>query len=44
MAGRRSEIAVINGAVPVAAASVGLEAPMNATVTALIMAREAAFK
>ena len=39
-ANRRSEIAVINGAVPREAARVGREAPVNATLTALVSARE----
>jgi 2-dehydropantoate 2-reductase len=41
MAGRPCEIDVINGAIPRAAAAVGLEAPVNATVTALVRAKEA---
>lgn len=40
LAGRRSEVDVINGAIPLAAAEVGLTAPINATVTALIKVRE----
>jgi len=40
---RRSEIDAINGAVPVEAAKVGLSAPTNATVSALIRARESQF-
>ena len=44
MAGRRCEIDVINGAVPVQAAAVGLKAPVNETVSALIRQRETAFK
>jgi len=43
MAKRRSEIDAINGAVPVEAAKVGMTAPVNATVAALIRARESAF-
>ncbi|MGE0154633.1 MAG: ketopantoate reductase family protein [Reyranellaceae bacterium] len=43
LAKRRCEIDVINGAVPVQAQSVGLQAPVNATVSALIRQREAAF-
>lgn len=39
-AGRVSEIDVINGAVPREAAKVGLAAPVNATLTALVRARE----
>jgi 2-dehydropantoate 2-reductase len=40
---RRSEIEVINGAVPREAAKAGLSAPVNSTVTALVRAREAGF-
>jgi 2-dehydropantoate 2-reductase len=43
LAGRRSEIDVINGAVPREAAKVGLAAPVNETVVALVKAREAGF-
>ena len=43
LAGRRSEIDVINGAVPREAAKVGLAAPVNETVVALVRAREAGF-
>ena len=43
LAGRRSEIDVINGAVPREAAKVGLAAPVNQTVAALVKAREAGF-
>ncbi|MEJ8573605.1 2-dehydropantoate 2-reductase [Microbaculum marinum] len=43
LAGRRSEIDVINGAVPRVAAESGLAAPVNATVSALVRARESAF-
>jgi len=43
MAKRRCEVDVINGAVPVQAASVGLQAPVNATMSTLIRQREAAF-
>lgn len=39
-AGRRSEIGVINGSIPLEAARVGMEAPVNATLTALVKARE----
>jgi 2-dehydropantoate 2-reductase len=39
-AGRRCEIDVINGAVPRVGASVGVQAPVNATVTALVKALE----
>lgn len=41
LAGRPCEIDVINGAIPPAARSVGLEAPVNATITALVKARNA---
>jgi 2-dehydropantoate 2-reductase len=41
-AGRRSEIGVINGAIPTVAQTVGKEAPVNAAVTALVLAKEAA--
>jgi 2-dehydropantoate 2-reductase len=43
LAGRRSEIEAINGAIPAAAAEVGLSAPVNATVTALVKVKERAF-
>ncbi|MCI2418189.1 2-dehydropantoate 2-reductase [Saccharopolyspora sp. K220] len=43
LAGRRSEIDVINGAIPRQAATVGLAAPVNDTVTALVKAREVGF-
>lgn len=43
LARRRSEIEVINGAIPREAAKVGLSAPVNATVVALVKAREATF-
>jgi 2-dehydropantoate 2-reductase len=43
LAGRRSEIDVINGAVPRLATAAGLSAPVNETVSALIRARERAF-
>jgi len=43
MARQRSEIEVINGAIPREAAKVGLTAPVNATVVALVKAREADF-
>ena len=42
MAGRPSEIDVINGAIPPRAARLGLPAPTNTTVTALVKALEAA--
>jgi 2-dehydropantoate 2-reductase len=40
LAGRPSEVDAINGAIPPAAASVGLEAPLNTAVASLIRARE----
>jgi len=43
LARRRSEIEVINGAIPREAAKVGLAAPVNATIVALVRAREADF-
>lgn len=43
LARRRSEIDAINGAVPVAAADVGLEAPYNEVVSALVRLRERDF-
>ena len=43
IAGRRSEIDVINGAVPRVGAEVGVPAPVNTTVTALIRLREKSF-
>jgi 2-dehydropantoate 2-reductase len=42
-AGRRCEIDAINGAIPVEAAKLGLEAPVNEVVTALVRARMAGF-
>ena len=41
MAGRRCEIDVINGAIDPAARTVGLVAPVNATITALVKAKAA---
>ena len=41
--GRRSEIDVINGAIPREAAKAGLEAPVNAALTALVKFRERDF-
>ena len=41
LAGRPCEVDVINGAIPGAAAAVGLEAPVNETVAALLRAKEA---
>jgi 2-dehydropantoate 2-reductase len=43
MARRVSEIGVINGAIPLAARGVGLEAPYNEVITALVKAKEARF-
>jgi 2-dehydropantoate 2-reductase len=43
LAGRRSEIDVINGSVPRVGAEVGVPTPMNETVVALVRARENAF-
>jgi 2-dehydropantoate 2-reductase len=43
MAQRRSEIDVINGAVPREAARFGLATPVNSTVSALVRARESRF-
>lgn len=43
LARRRSEINVINGAIPAAAAEVGLKAPINETLSALVTAREVGF-
>ena len=43
LARQRSEIEVINGAIPREAAKVGLATPINATVVALVKAREANF-
>jgi 2-dehydropantoate 2-reductase len=42
LAGRPCEIDAINGAIPSRAAAVGLQAPVNATVTALVKAGEPA--
>lgn len=39
-AGRLSEVDVINGAIPLQAEKVGLEAPVNATLTALVLTLE----
>ncbi len=44
LAGRRSEIDVINGAVPRLGGEVGVPTPVNETVVALVRAREHAFK
>jgi 2-dehydropantoate 2-reductase len=43
LAKRRSEIDVINGAVPRVGAEVGVPTPVNETVVALVRARESAF-
>lgn len=43
MAGRKSEIDAINGAVPVEAERLGLDAPVNRTVADLVRARERDF-
>ena len=43
IAGRRSEIDVINGAIPREGARVGVPTPVNDLVCALIRARETAF-
>ncbi len=43
LAGRRCEVDVINGAIPRIAAEVGLEAPVNSLVVALIKAKESGF-
>jgi len=40
LAGRMSEIDAINGAIPVAARAIGLEAPFNTVVSALVRAKE----
>jgi 2-dehydropantoate 2-reductase len=42
LAGRRCEIDFLNGAIPTVAAEVGLTAPVNETVSALVKARELA--
>ena len=43
LAGRRSEIDAINGAIPPEALALGLEAPYNTLVSALVRAKETAF-
>ncbi len=43
LAGRRSEIDAINGAVPVEAGKVGMDAPVNRTVSDLVRGKEAGF-
>ena len=40
MAGRMSEIDAINGAIPVAGKSVGVEAPFNTAISALVRNKE----
>ena len=44
LAGRRSEIDAINGAIPPEALALGLEAPYNTLVSALVRAKETAFE
>lgn len=41
---RISEVGVINGAIPREAAKVGLDAPVNSTLTGLVRAREASWR
>ena len=43
LAGRRSEIDAINGAIPPEALALGLEAPYNSVVSALVRAKEIGF-
>ncbi len=43
MAGRKSEIGVINGAIPRVARELALAAPVNETITALVLAKERQF-
>ena len=43
LAGRRSEIDAINGAVPVEGAKVGVPTPVNTTISALVRAKESGF-
>ena len=40
LAGRKSEIDVINGSIPRVGREVGVAAPVNETVTALVRAKE----
>src|SRR5688572_3184993 len=40
LAGRKSEIDVINGSIPRVGKDVGVDAPVNAAVTALVRAKE----
>jgi 2-dehydropantoate 2-reductase len=44
LAGRRCEIDFLNGAIPTVADEVGLTAPVNETVSALVKAREVAVR
>ena len=44
LAGRRSEIDAINGAIPPEALALGLEAPYNTLVSALVRAKETGFR
>ncbi len=44
LARRTSEIDIINGSIPREAAKVGAQAPINATVTALVRAAEKSFR
>ena len=44
LAGRRSEIDAINGAIPPEALALGLEAPYNTLVSALVRAKETGFE
>jgi 2-dehydropantoate 2-reductase len=43
MAGRRSEIDAINGSIPREAAKIGMLTPINATLVALVHAKERSF-
>ena len=43
LARRRSEIDVINGAIPREGAKLGVAAPVNSTLVALVKARESGF-
>jgi len=40
LAGRKSEIGVINGSIPRVGKSLGIAAPVNETITALVQAKE----
>jgi 2-dehydropantoate 2-reductase len=44
LAGRMCEVDVINGAIPPLARQVGLEAPFNEVVSALVRAKQAAHR